>query len=567
MPGNVRLQSKDGRQYDWIILSDFSSGIVQRPYGGVFTPATATGNNFPYTIASPDKPSAQWNGVPGEGTFGCIANPNGGLQPLPCMVSSSMESPQINSSIDTPFNYEIVLLGVISQMVDPSTVGAGSTFADAMYLLIQYIEASDTQVITELRELAVPVGNSAFSNTANISPTTGSLGRYYYNGPMVYYWNESGSALATIGFAGNNPSTNFLTGLYLQPASGSPDGPIGDTVPGWFFSHQGRILCINKAPGQFQEANINVVSFTDPPESDSLGDQQTIVVPVNFDDITCFGSLSSGELLLLCRQYGGVIVSGDIDDPIITTVPGVQGTQSLAGAGLITPIGMVYLSGGSGAWVWNGGAGAQKISNQLANNFYDTGIGSLLFSICQYDSWLLFPNNWIYDINMNSWWQLPPNTEYQYEFYAVVNYNTFGPAIVAFPGQIVNSNPIYASVIGFENGYSDWQWLSNPMILSQGEMVELREVVLSYTADTEATITVTIWQRDISLDPVVSTFTATVQDPSTSAPYKPIQQRIQCYAQTDVVTIQVTIANAGRGAVNVDSIAFGYRTEFHLATI
>ena len=480
MPGTVRLQSNDGRDYDWIIMSDFTAGIMQRPYGAALSPSTAGGNNLPYTISSPDKPSAQYNNVPGKGTFGVIANPNGGLQPLPLMIQGSGLTPIVNSTSVGALNDQIIIFGCFSQMVDPSTVGSGSTFADLLYTVIQYIESgSPTVVNTELREMALPTGNTLFTATTQ-TPATGAMGLYYYNGPFVYYWNDPGPSevVATIGFAGNNPSTGFLTGAYLQPSTGSPDGPIGATVPGWFFSHQGRLLCVNKANGQFQEANINTISFTDPPESDSLGTQQTIVVPINFDDITCFGSLSSGELLLLCRQFGGVIVSGDIFNPIITTVPGVQGTQSLAGAGLITPLGMVYLSGSSGAWVWNGGSAAQKISNQLSNNFYVIDPDILLFQLTQFDSWLLFPNNWLYDMNTSSWWQLPHHPDYQYGLYAVMNYNLDTTAIVALPQSITSAVPVYAAVMGYGNGYSDWQWLSNPMIISQGEIVDVREMIL-----------------------------------------------------------------------------------------
>jgi hypothetical protein len=566
MPGNTRVQSNDEPGKNWIVLTDFTAGIVQRPYGADLPGGgTVIGPNASYSITTPDKPSAQYSN--NDFTFGCIANPAGGLQPLPLLIFGAGSTPDITTTLTAPNADTIDYFGTLSQMVDPDA--SFTSFGDAIYIVIQYVKSGGTMATTELRELFLNnASNNPFSDFDFTS--TGSSKPYYYNGPMVYYTDDGmGSDIACLVYGSQNPSTGYSPGVAITPNTGGILAQIGTSVQGWFFSHQGRLLFVNQAPGPYNNANINVISFTDPPESDSLGTQQEIVVPTNFDDITCFGSISSGELLLLCRQYGGVIISGDIFSPIVTTVPGVQGTQSLSGPGLITPLGMVYLSGGSGAWAWNGGSAANKLSAQLVNNFFDVAADTLTFQLTQMDNWILFPNNWLYDMVTSSWWQLPPHPDYRYAYYAVVNFNSpvtsglYGPALCALPAT-ESTPPQYLSVMSYANGYSDWQWTSNPMVVSHGEVVDVREIVIAYTAlITGALITVKAWGTDGTS--LAQTFQTVEHD--RTLPYAQNQQRMQFYMQTEAITIQVIVADASGFAVNVDSISIAYETRFHLATI
>lgn len=159
------------------------------------------------------------------------------------------------------------------------------------------------------------------------------------------------------------------------------------------------------------------INFTDPPQSSFYGDQMTILgteIPWGYG---AWGSVSVGELLLVKKEGGALMMYGDIFNPSsVVQIPGVQSTGDFVGQANASQTGLVYCAENLGAWLWNGGNTSQKISPQLRDDFYDVVTGSGLasnnygFNVQNWQDWLLFSNNYLFNPQTNSWWVLYPTT-------------------------------------------------------------------------------------------------------------------------------------------------------------
>jgi hypothetical protein len=127
-----------------------------------------------------------------------------------------------------------------------------------------------------------------------------------------------------------------------------------------------------------------------------------------------WGTVSVGELLLVKKYGGGVILNGDINVPTsIIRCPGIQSTGDFVGRACPTLLGLFYCSQNRGAWLWNGGNTAQKISRNINDSFFDLETGNLEsnnygFFVDQWQKWILFSGNVLYDSETNAWWNLFP---------------------------------------------------------------------------------------------------------------------------------------------------------------
>src|SRR5260221_553241 len=76
---------------------------------------------------------------------------------------------------------------------------------------------------------------------------------------------------------------------------------IGVNIDSWYFSHQGRVVHVAVSPitGLNGYALTCYVNFTDPPETTTLSAANEIFFTSVVDAISTWGSLSSGELLLV----------------------------------------------------------------------------------------------------------------------------------------------------------------------------------------------------------------------------------------------------------------------------
>src|SRR5208282_4861763 len=123
-----------------------------------------------------------------------------------------------------------------------------------------------------------------------------------------------------------------------------------------------------------------------------------------------------GELFLVKHRGGGLILTGDIFAPSVTRLPGVQSTGTIYGRADAGEQGVLYCSYANGAWLWNGSNTAEKVSQNLDDNFFlppefaTMGSNNYAFFVQCIGDKAYFSNNWIYDMTYKSWWKYYPDT-------------------------------------------------------------------------------------------------------------------------------------------------------------
>ena len=227
-------------------------------------------------------------------------------------------------------------------------------------------------------------------------------------------------------------ATNDSTGqVFLYPDPSQPTVltaqqliyPIGgggfSSIAGQVLCHQNRILVLAGTNygwpvGSGFNTNENI-NFTDPPNSAFYGDQMTVLQAEDPYGYGAWSSVSAGELFLVKKRGGGAVMTGDIFSPNVTFYPGIQSTGGMYGRADAGSLGVFYCSLDNGAWLWNGGNTAQKISMQLDDNFYvpaeftSDAIDYGYFVQCIGDK-AFFSNNWMYDMTLHSWWIYYPQS-------------------------------------------------------------------------------------------------------------------------------------------------------------
>jgi hypothetical protein len=237
-----------------------------------------------------------------------------------------------------------------------------------------------------------------------------------------------------------------------------------------------------------------------------------LLVPENPFGYGTVGSISAGELFLVKKRGGGVLVIGDIDAPSsVTYLPGVQPVGNFFGKGESCQLGFVYCSQGFGAWVWNGSNVSQKISNQLEDNFYDcttdinmpsTNYG---FFVKRWGDWLLFSNNYVFSMVTNSWWKLNvPVTMYHYTD-AMDQHQLY-----CLPLSIGPSQENFLYTLDTRVGCPEFEWTSTELFShvskTNERVVDIREVMIKASCpNTGGTVTMDIQSNGATIATSTST--------------------------------------------------------------
>jgi hypothetical protein len=351
------------------------------------------------------------------------------------------------------YSYIVETAG-INAIVDTVEASAGGIFGSPYPVMTRaYLAKVATATITSgSYDITVVSGGfpgfsqgdyiTVLSGTGTIPPGTTIFS--IVGNTLTMSAEATGSGTATIGDSSvtqpGNPTIAFPSGppaqasgvtqVYMYPDPGNPSSytPLGlisgspgaqTSVAGQVIAHQNRVLVFAATnyiwPGStlfFTNENIN---FTDPPNSTILGDQLTVLVAEEPYGYGAAGSISAGELFIVKHRGGGVVVTGDIFSPNVTSLPGVQGTGGIYGRADSGPVGFIYCSYANGAWLWNGGNTAQKISSKLDDNFFLPSVfGAMLsnnyaFFVQNVGDQIYFSNNWIYDTVSASWWKYYPD--------------------------------------------------------------------------------------------------------------------------------------------------------------
>ena len=272
------------------------------------------------------------------------------------------------------------------------------------------------------------------------------------------------------------------------------------------------------------------IGYTTPPNSYTLGNQQTVFAAEDPFGYGAWGSISTGELLFVKKQGGAVVVNGDVEFPTsVLYLPGVHPTGDFYGRSEASEQGLYYCSEHQGAWLWNGGNTSQKISQQLRDDFYDVSTNVIDsnnygFYAERWGQTILFSGNWLYNEQQGSWWKLYPTTEVTitpttditqtgHTFFwwlpGTFGYNLFALSLALVPGEPV--------VFQFDNRFTApiWRWTSLPIHVAPtaNHRVDVREVVIRAscpTAGAKVKVQIATWAGTstaaIGTDPTILRF-------------------------------------------------------------
>jgi hypothetical protein len=481
------IDTSDARVEQWLHLDDFAAGIFDGSYISTAEPIISA----PFGAAQP------------TGTFCCASLPSGGLGPLPGISQVFGYS--------TPFPGTTDILFITGFINNPGLVNLDDE-------LIILLEGDDGTHHYNLAYSYVPQTTTANAIT-NATETNASFAGYV--GSPYPAWTRI-SSQPVIGDEGYIVPTPVLVWpataltdshtdqghLWCYPPVGSPtEFSAQDLVNTETSGNTGQVICYDSrvivlsgvayswpvSGGVATNENIN---YTDPPESEDYGDQQTLLVAEEPWGYGAWGSISVGELMLVKKRAGGVMVIGDIDAPSsVIYLAGIQPTGDIVGSAGVNQIGLIYCSEGRGAWVWNGGNTSQKISAQLQDNFFDCSStvipsNNYGFYVESWQDWILVSNNWLYNPDTGGWWRIYPPTGAGNEFVtgqtffwwskARLGYQRYAAPLAIGNGAESSFGLDWFSRFDSTVPASAWSWTSLPMHLvpTADRVVDVRQIVL-----------------------------------------------------------------------------------------
>lgn len=415
-------------------------------------------------------------------------------------------------------------------------------------------------------------------STGAISANERSFERFYTAGQVHTNWSPA------IGGAGQGPASiamrfnnNNTANLPLPAATwrwyyhyndfdhrfnGSPDEAMNN--PYMIVSHQGRIVFADRRrtalmyddlasvddmlyysdyglPCQDPIAPINTYTYptgggggqantgyAEYPAKTQTAYNKLAVADDVFGEIGTLGVVTVDQLLVVKSEGGGVLISGDLDNPSIRRLPYIESTHGLRMKGAQTPIGFVYGSP-NGIFVWAGGEETRKLSRQLDGFFWNHTRGDQVFqnpyltverermagSRGRFAFWnglICVPNNYVYDVETDSWWRLEVDPTFR------VAAPFEGQQADGFPFNVYEVDPFNRLMaFGYKNRGeiegsvafhryqsevldSHYSWKSHPLVETRGRTLSFQNISMVATAQTGsvATIEVTLEGFDVN---------------------------------------------------------------------
>jgi hypothetical protein len=570
-------QEQKGLQ--WIEIADFTPGIISN-------------SQYAYATGGGSGP------VPGSklgqaqlGTVGCIALPNGGIGPLPGLATtfpwgaSTPFPPQHTpaSGVGTANLITGFFLGPIKRYTAASPygvtkfdeillgqavqngAGAFSMYFDSIqpYTSSPYVNPIYTNTGGTLRQPLTTM--TAGLTRANSSPSNPGNATWAF----AYYWPG--------GTAGEPwPASDWIVGCYPDPTGGGATGFVpydilhNTQAPGDILVHQNRIVYLQEAStfwnsGFTYQGGNEEFCYTDPPNSLTWPVQAEVFVQEDSTGYGAWGSQNASTLFLVKNRIGGVVISGDLNAPTVTVLPGVMPTYGMVSRGASTSIGFIYASNNRGLWSWNGGNTSQKISEQLEDNFMQNPYMPAVsrgptVDICRWGDWIICTNDWLYDTVTGGWWKLAPSANTSpsrsHHWYATSSDGNTLYACLAEP-QTSNGLECYSRLAPTDY----FQWLSYPMrppTDTKNRSMNIREVVVRAQGEGTVTIIVTGYQGANSTSTSSPSDTLTFELGSDAS--QPRMQRIALGMPAQDITVQIESQGytATAPAPIVYSVAIGY---------
>lgn len=540
----------------WVDFTDFTPGCFNGSWVAGATPVITA----PQAAADPSD------------TINVMALPNGGLAPM-VRIEHTYVFPR---STTTPTTFYQV-----GMICNPTTDGdelvcmfEGNARGRLFYVM-SYLPATTTP-------------QSVYSQTNSLS--TGYFGCPYPQmtrmQTVATATSKPGQPVVVFPYADSTDSHGNSGHLFVYPALTAPTayglqdliksatpGPWS-SVTGQVIVHQGRVITLSGIDYPWPRGGINTneqICFTTPSNSDTFKFQQEIMVPEFPYGYGGAGSISASELFLIKKRGGGVVITGDINTPYVTFLPGVQPTGNFYGNAGASPAGLFYCSDGQGAWFWNGGNASQKISAQLDDDFFvirhlTPEQNNLRYYAQPWGEWVLFSNNWLYNLNIKSWWKFGTAFTTVSPALNTLFYYTPGSSTdVMYAGpQLVNTanRTVFACMLTKSKAAEKWKWKSLPIKLSENKYINIRECVIYASVDT-VTTTGTIQVQFWLTGSVVFTHQIT------TIPDYPKMFRfpVGVTVADNLVVSMIATNSGGISAPYVHQISFGINTRQHLKTL
>ena len=556
MPGQERGVQPES-EYKWIELADFTAGLYNYSDIGGSDPNVPA----PKGAAHPDY------------TWACISLPQGGLGPLPKMVQTYAWPSSYNT---TGVTYVVGLL--VHDELDN-----GQTEA---IIIAEYDNGTNHSWIASSFILET-LANTAIVSTTNV-PAVGIEGSPY---PFMTRMAASaptttpGQPVTVFPVIGGPADPGTVGQVYVYPDPNNPTTftPLelisgSSSVSGQVIGHQNRVIVLSERSFPYPQgggfATNEDICFTDPPNSTTLGDQQTVLVAEEPFGFGAMGSISAGELFLVKKRGGGVVVTGDIFSPNVTFLPGVQPTGGFFGHGASGMAGFFYASLNNGIWNWNGGNTAQKVSTQLDDScFLPPEYGTMVSA--NYGFWLesigdkvYCSNNLLYDVRQGSWWRYYPQLSNGGADLFYVTENT-GPDIYGAQLSFPHTDTNFLYRFQQSTPTTSYQWQGLPIKLTTDRLIEPRQVIVRASTNkgnSACTIKVAFFQGTNFIGSVTTLTGSFGPAPSNiRMPIGGANAGIVPFTGSDL-TVRI-VADGGSGAApNVHLVSLGYNQRQHDAT-
>lgn len=582
----------DSRQLSWLNIDNFAAGIV--------TNSDYAGSLGAVPVKAPQGIAAQ-RGAGSAGTWGCRSLPNGqGLTAMPGQILT-IGYPGLESNTNGTWVVGAIVLGPVNVPTHPGYPNYDFGYDDIL-AGFDTIDNSGNKTFEFTVQLIGTGVLPTVIETIGPNACNTNLGITYMSFAMTQLDSFLGTpidiqSVCAISYAQlNNSGETDFAGVFPHPTNASDAyyliaSPTAVPYPRIVFTHQNRIIWLVQSNclwwpslGTGRLIDSEQFAYTDPPGDVILTD--TLNGTGSYESFVneypwahgAWGSVSAGELFLVRHKGGAYIIQGDLNNPSVTRLWGVMSTFGTVQRACEHPLGLIYCSQNNGAWVWAGGSSSVKISQQLNDNFFQPptptapsalGGGALptsgpQFNIERLGSLVFFPNNWVYDVDTQSWWMLDnPSTLPPCIWFGA---SWDGSSIYVFP-QYIPYQPSgpnnYAYQYSIKEPTSQWQWLSQPIRLDSMDPergVQVREVIIRAQGSGTVQITVTGAGGTASITDPIAAFSVTDI-------YQPQVQRFLIGTPTSGGPLQadhilVTILSTGESggpAPTVYSVTVGYQ--------
>lgn len=483
-------------ELQFLTINDFTPGIRHRALG------VSPSSRAPLGAADP------------AATFRCRVLPDGALGPMPKMV----EAHDVNVSVsadDADLRISGFHVTGPMQQSDNESDYTGNDNVE-VHIAIHAFDGSDERwywyrvQLWNSAETVDGIDNALITSAANdIYRATAFIDARLHA--------TDAAALGDIFVVAGWHSDDMAASPNIWRIYPDPDAPNSNGTQSIYdlnevslmVQHQGRIVSIDDhvfAHGgtgywiindQLIWTQVNLPTYLDE-DLDTIPESVGVFTQGPISGYGAVVSASAQELLLVKHRGGATIVSGDLDDPTVMSLPGVMSTRGAVTYGVYTPIGFVYGSRNNGVHVWGGGDSSQKISTFLEDDFWEMRPGDWVYFDGKFDlfgDWILCPNNWVYDIPSQSWWRIEDPATYAIFQWSVSPQNDmFYGAPVTFQDADATNPAFYrwnaASLV------TDYQWQSQYLAASIDRLMEIREVsIRAISPNGVSRVTVTFYDE------------------------------------------------------------------------